>query len=121
MVSTSYQISGTATTTSAWPKPSRAQVLWIGVNDPSGQLAALQKTLEKEFAVAGFEKDDRAFKPHLTIARIRRPEGARQLAGAHLQTTFQPQEIRLNEIVVFRSELSPQGSKYTAVSRHKLL
>ena len=107
--------------TGVFPKPSRAQVLWIGVNDPSGQLAALQKQLENQFAAAGFEKEGRAFKPHLTIARIRRPEGARQLADAHLKTAFQPQQISVNEIVVFRSELSPQGSRYTALSRHQLL
>ncbi|HEU0253306.1 MAG TPA: RNA 2',3'-cyclic phosphodiesterase [Pyrinomonadaceae bacterium] len=105
--------------TGVFPKPSRAQVLWIGINDPSDQLAALQKQLENQFAGAGFEKEGRAFKPHLTIARIRRPEGARQLADAHLQTAFQPQQIGITEIVIFRSELSPQGSKYTALSRHK--
>ncbi len=106
--------------TGVFPKPSRAQVLWIGVDDPSGQLSGLQKQLENQFAAVGFEKEGRAFKPHLTIARIRRPEGARQLAEAHMQIEFQPQQIGINEIVVFRSELSPQGSKYTALSRHQL-
>lgn len=107
--------------TGVFPKPNRAQVLWIGVNDPSGKLLALQKGLEKEFASIGFEKEDRAFRPHLTIARIRRPEGARQLADAHLKTEFNPQEIKVSELIVFRSELSSKGSKYTAISNHPLL
>ena len=106
--------------TGVFPKPSRAQVLWIGVNDLSGKLSELHKQLEKEFASEGFQKEDRAFRPHLTIARIRRPEGARRLAEAHLQMEFKSHEIKLTELIVFRSELSPHGSKYTPIYRHYL-
>ena len=108
-------------TTGVFPKPSRAQVLWIGVSDPSGELSSLQRQLEDECAKKGFDKEGRAYRPHLTIARLRKPEGARQLADAHLQMEFEPIEIELNELLVFRSELSSKGSRYTAISRHKLL
>ena len=106
--------------TGVFPRPSRAQVLWIGVSDPSGKLAALQQRLENECAAEGFEKEDRAYRPHLTIARIRKPEGARRLADAHLQMEFKPAEIEIKGLVVFRSELSSKGSRYTAISNHKL-
>ena len=102
--------------TGVFPKPSRPLVLWIGVSDPSGQLSALQEKFEDECAVEGFEKEDRAYRPHLTIARLRKPEGARQLADAHLQMKFEPIDVELKDIVVFRSELSPKGSKYTVIS-----
>jgi 2'-5' RNA ligase len=105
--------------TGVFPKASRPQVLWIGVEDPSGRLLELQRSLEEEFAREGFAKEDRSYKPHLTIARIRRPDGARQLAQTHLQTTFGSTEIRVNEFVVFRSELSPKGSRYTPISKHE--
>ena len=104
--------------TGVFPRPSRAQVLWIGINDPAGKLAALQKRFEAECAVEGFEKEDRAYKPHLTIARLRKPE--RRLADTHLQLTFEPIEVSLHELVVFRSELSSKGSRYTALSHHLL-
>ena len=106
--------------TGVFPRPSRAQVLWIGVNDPSGQLSALQKRFEEECAAEGFEKENRAYRPHLTIARLRKPEGARQLADTHLNTNFPTIEVALHELVVFRSELSSKGSKYTAISRHQI-
>jgi RNA 2',3'-cyclic 3'-phosphodiesterase len=106
--------------TGVFPRPSRPQVLWIGVDDASGALAKFQQTLEDEFAREGFSKEDRAFKPHLTIARIRRPQNANQLADAHLRMEFSPVEIVLSELVLFRSELSSKGSKYTSVSRHRL-
>lgn len=106
--------------TGVFPKPSRAQVLWIGIEDPSAQLSALQRRFEEECARERFAKEDRAFRPHLTIARIRRPEGARQLADTHLQTEFEPVEVAIRKIIVFRSELSPKGSRYTAISKHEL-
>ena len=101
--------------TGVFPRPSRPQVLWIGVIDQSGQLSALQEKFENECAAEGFPKEDRAYKPHLTIARLRKPEGTRQLAEAHLQMKFEPIEVEVKEIVLFRSELSPKGSKYTVV------
>jgi len=102
--------------TGVFPRPSRPQVLWIGVSDPSGQLTALQEKFEDECAAEGFAKEDRAYRPHLTIARLRRPEDARDLAETHLQMKFEPVDVAVKELVVFRSELSPKGSKYTVIS-----
>ena len=104
--------------TGVFPRPSRPQVLWIGVEDPSGRLAALHQQLEHQFVVEGFPKEDRAFRPHLTIARIRKPHNSDQLAQAHLGMEFSSLAIELRELVLVRSELSSKGSKYTAISRH---
>ncbi len=106
--------------TGVFPRPSRAQVLWIGVSDRSGKLSALQERLENECAAEGFPKEDRAYRPHLTIAHIRRPESARRLVDAHLQMSFPITDIEPNELILFRSELSPKGSKYTAISTHPI-
>jgi 2'-5' RNA ligase len=55
----------------AFPPRGQPRVLWIGIDDPSGQLALLRTALEAECARAGFPRDERPFHPHLTIARIR--------------------------------------------------
>lgn len=107
--------------TGVFPKPSRPQVLWIGVSDPSGKLVSLQRQLESECANEGFEKENRAYRPHLTIARLRKPEGARQLADAHLRMKFDPAEIAVKELILFRSELSSKGSQYTPISVSRCL
>ena len=104
--------------TGVFPRPSRAQVLWIGVSDPTAQLSNLQKGFEEECASEGFDKENRAYRPHLTIARLRKPE--RRLVDTHLQLTFEPIVVPLHELVVFRSELSSKGSRYTAISKHHL-
>ena len=106
--------------TGVFPRPSRAQVLWIGISDPSGKLSALQQKLENECADAGFPKEDRAYRPHLTIARIRRSEGARRLAETHLNMQFNSMPLRVEELLLFRSQLSSKGSKYTALSKHQI-
>ena len=106
--------------TGVFPRPSRPQVLWIDVSDPSGQLSALQTKFENECEAEGFAKEDRAYRPHLTIARLRKPEGARDLTDAHVRMQFETIAVELKELVVFRSELSSKGSKYTPLSAYQL-
>lgn len=101
-----------------FPPRGTPRVLWIGVNDPSGQFADMQQQFEIECAKEGFPKDERAFHPHLTLARIRKPPGSRTLAESHKGIEFEPVEVSVSELLLFRSELSSEGSKYTIISRH---
>lgn len=103
-----------------FPPHGPPRVLWLGVRDASGGLARLQSRLEGECAAAGFAREPRAFSPHLTLARVREPRDARDLAAAHRETPFDPQTFAVNELIVMRSELRPGGSHYTPVSRHQL-
>jgi RNA 2',3'-cyclic 3'-phosphodiesterase len=104
----------------AFPPNGQPRVLWLGIEDASGRLALLQRSLEDACAAARFPREPRPFKPHLTLARIRQPQGARELAAAHRETHFEPQDFNVTELVVMRSELGPGGSRYTPVSRHHL-
>ena len=80
----------------------------------------MQRALETECAADGFPREPRPFKPHLTLARIRSPQGAHELAATHRETPFEPQRFKVSELVVMRSELGPGGSRYTPLSRHTL-
>jgi len=104
----------------AFPNNRQPRVLWIGINDSGGQLKRLHESIEAECARKGFEREARAYRPHLTIARIRKREGARELAEANQDFGFAPVEMLVTELLLFRSELSSKGSRYTVVSRHKL-
>ena len=106
--------------TGTFPPHGAARVLWLGVKDASGQLARLQGRLEKACLAAGFPREPRAFKPHLTLARLRTPKDALALSEAHRQTPFGPYHFEVSELIVMRSELGPGGSRYTALSRHSL-
>jgi RNA 2',3'-cyclic 3'-phosphodiesterase len=104
----------------AFPPHGPPRVLWLGIEDASGQLSNLQRSLEDECAAAGFQRDSRPFKPHLTLARLRTPHGARELADAHRAASFEPQTFNVSELVLMRSELGPGGSRYTPLSHHAL-
>jgi 2'-5' RNA ligase len=106
--------------TGTFPKQAQPRVLWVGVEDPSGNLASLQKQLENECAEEGFPKEGRAFRPHLTLARIRSPQGSRTLGEIHTKIGFAATEVVASELLLMRSELSSEGSKYTVISRHRL-
>ena len=106
--------------TGAFPPHGSPRVLWIGVNDLEGKLGKLRARLEDAAARSGFKKEPRPFHPHLTLARLRKPQHSRTLASAHKAMEFEPAEISVSELLVIRSELSREGSKYTVVSRHAL-
>lgn len=99
-----------------FPNPERPRVLWLGVEDPGGPLARLQRDLEGALAALGSPREQRGFSPHLTLGRVRREASARQAAqaGEALQQAGAVDlgELRVVEIVLFRSELRPSGAVY---------
>lgn len=104
----------------AFPAHGQPRVLWIGIEDPSGKLSQLQQTLEDQCAAAGFEREQRPFHPHLTIARLRKPQGSRRLAQLHKEIGFNSKTVDVSELAVIRSELRSEGSKHTVISHHEL-
>jgi 2'-5' RNA ligase len=106
--------------TGCFPTRASPRVLWIGINDPESKLAELHAHLEEECAKEGFAKEARRYHPHLTVARLRKPQGARTLAAAHEELEFTPAQIVVQELHVIRSELGRGGSRYTVIARHPL-
>jgi len=103
-----------------FPARGKPNVLWIGIEDPSSRLARLHQHLEDNCAKANFNREARTFHPHLTIARLRRPHGARELAELHRREAFTPQAFTVTEIVGFKSELLSKGAQHSALFRHPL-
>src|SRR5712664_300499 len=92
--------------TGVFPKHGSPRVLWIGVNDIEGKLGQVHARLEDECTKAGFPTESRPFHPHLTLARLRKPQHAGTLASVHKAMEFEPAEIAVSELLVIRSELS---------------
>jgi len=102
----------------AFPSSGQPRVLWIGVEDPSYSLTLLHQTLEDECAQAGFTREQQPYHPHLTIARLRKPQSARRLAQAHKEIGFDQQSVVVSHLALIRSELRSEGSRYTVIARH---
>ena len=93
----------------AFPGFRRARVLWVGMADPGGVLAAMARTLEEAFAQHGFPAEGRPWTPHLTVARLKVP-AALSLEPGQVHLDEQPFEV--GQVVVFRSHLKPGGAVY---------
>lgn len=104
--------------TGVFPNQRKARVLWLGVKDEKGNLRKLNEALENECEKQDFARETRDFKAHLTIARLREPEKSKSLVAAHLRETFEAVEFEASEIVIYQSQLAPQGSRYAIVSKH---
>jgi 2'-5' RNA ligase len=105
----------------AVPPAGPLRMIWADVLEPSLHLAELQANLAAAMAGLGLRQEERAFRPHITLARIKGGQGAqalRQGARQHAQTDFGTQYAE--EVVVYGSRLTPQGPVYTPVSRAPL-
>ena len=100
-----------------FPHAHRARVFWAGVAAPSA-LAELAEKVETRMEKIGFAREDRAFSPHLTLARFQvpRPQPALEAAVAgHAPASLG--KFEASEFFLFESKLSPQGAQYRKVMR----
>jgi 2'-5' RNA ligase len=92
-------------------------VLWLGTTGDTERLMSLQNKLETDFEILGFSRENRPFRAHLTLARIKIPQSAAGLeAAAKKLGDFSAGEFRATELILFRSKLTPQGAIYTRLA-----
>ncbi len=102
-----------------FPGPERPRVLWVGLNGDLSALADLQRAVETSLARLGFPREDRAFTPHLTLARLRdtcTPEERRRLGLAVRGLAAARVDWIAREIALIRSDLQPAGAVYTRLA-----
>ena len=100
----------------AFPNFRRARVVWLGIM-PEARLELVHHDLEVACERLGFEVDGRPFRPHLTLARVKRGLGepaARALSRAAKTVDFHS-EFVVRSIDLMRSEMSPLGPTYTVL------
>ena len=89
-----------------FPPHGPPHVIWLGLRLPPPVLE-LQAECERAAVAAGFAPESRPFRPHVTLGRwrdrVRRPATPALDLGA----------TRLGPVVLFKSELRPQGAAHT--------
>ncbi len=104
----------------AFPRPQAPRVIWIGVQEPTGGLSALEAQLEESLRQLGWEPPAEPFRPHLTLGRVRRgsPRSDVEQLAALLQSAPSGDlgSMVASEVVVFRSDLTPAGAVYTRLA-----
>ena len=117
--------------TGFFPTAKSARVFWAGV-EADGKLAALATAIESALEPLGVEREQRAFSPHLTLARTgsgrpsRGREDRRNPAFRQLHekvVTLPPADFGTmtpREFFLYQSKLSPKGAQYTKLAAFPL-
>ena len=118
-----------------FPTAKAPRVFWIGIQ-AGPELTKLAESIDMAVAELGIPREDRPYSPHLTLAR----GGAGRKSGSPKRqkddgpnTIFATLEKRLaamgkldfgtmtaHEFILYQSQLSPGGSKYTNLHRFPL-
>jgi 2'-5' RNA ligase len=106
--------------TGVFPGERNPRVLWVGIT-AGPELGALQIDLEAALAEEGFPREDRAFKPHLTLGRVKgrnRLDKVLAELEAHGRDDFGGMTV--DKVALFESRLRPEGAEYHIVDEARL-
>ncbi len=101
----------------AFPNLRKPQTIWLGIGRGE-RLAGLAESVESALQNLGFEREKRAFRPHLTLGRLRSPKEVRELTQA--LEAVQADAVGLvewpvTEVQLVQSVLRPSGPEYTVL------
>jgi len=99
-----------------FPNDHRPRVLWVGI-EAGPELTALAAAVETSLIPAGIAREERAFSPHLTLARFDSPRGLDRLHAAI--DAAGPLEFGgtiAKDFHLYQSILKRGGAEYTRVA-----
>lgn len=101
-----------------FPNPVQPRVIWVGIQS-NEDLGKIHQSLDLALVDTGVPRESRGFHPHLTLGRIRR-QVTRDDVKVIGQTFSQFKvdalgSVRIDEIHLYRSQLTPQGPIYSSL------
>ena len=103
--------------TGIFPNLRRPRILWIGIGGETDLLYKLQNSIETALEDKGFPREDRAFTPHLTVGRVRFPRRLSRLLEIFLKDKIAIEPFAVEEVIVYKSWLTPRGPLYSPLAR----
>lgn len=104
-----------------FPSPKKPRVIWSGFDPQSAEvLSLLQQALERDLEELGFEKENRPFRPHVTLGRVKsrnKPdftEFSDKLEGRSFGKSY------IKDVILYESTLGSDGPTYTVIDRFAL-
>jgi RNA 2',3'-cyclic 3'-phosphodiesterase len=96
-----------------FPAPEKAKVIWVGTDQGTNELIKLKNMLDQKLLALGFEKEARAFKPHLTLGRVRYRLDQELIRNfLEREANFRTDAVSVNGFTLFESRLTAQGAYY---------
>ena len=103
-----------------FPNARRPRVFWTGV-EAGPELAELAAAVGAVLHPLGFAREERAFAPHLTLARFDEPRGLDALrAAVDTPEAFEFGGATASEFHLYQSELKRGGAEYTRLATFPL-
>lgn len=101
----------------AFPRASKATVMYAAVDDPAGILDVINAQCEQACRDVGLEPEERPFVPHLTLARIRPQRDVRRLID-----TFSDFSVRMSvdSVALMHGEQGSDGLRYVCDTEFSL-
>ena len=96
----------------AFPRPRRATVLWVGLARGVQEAERLAAVVEEAVEAAGFPPEDRPFRSHLTLSRLRPDQDVTAVLEAVPPVGL---AMAVDRVVLYRSHLGRGGPRYERV------
>ncbi|MCX7678762.1 MAG: RNA 2',3'-cyclic phosphodiesterase [Spirochaetes bacterium] len=97
-----------------FPDIQRATVIWCGIQPDDAIIFHIYEKVEKFFQNFGFQREERPFFPHLTLARVRKgmklTSPVRQMLEENENTVFA--QSKFISLALYSSHLTPYGPQY---------
>ena len=100
----------------AFPSPRKPRVIAVELR-PEMPLRALASAVERGVVAAGLPAEQRAFRAHLTLGRVRPRNKFPDVTGPD---TADADPVHVTEVVLLESKLHRSGAKYTPLGRAPL-
>jgi 2'-5' RNA ligase len=105
----------------SFPSLSKPRVLFFAAEQGGEELAALALDIDRTLEPLGFERERRAFRAHLTLARVKRvPSREVQQALASVPTLSHNARQRVDRFILMSSTLSREGARYEEIHAFRL-
>ncbi|HUG74332.1 MAG TPA: RNA 2',3'-cyclic phosphodiesterase [Acidimicrobiia bacterium] len=101
----------------AFPKASAAQVLWVGMMEGAERVTLLAERADEALVAAGLEPQDRPYRPHLTVTRLRPSESVRHLIDGAGTIDVR---WKVDRVVLYETRLRRGGAKYRELEEFPL-
>jgi len=106
--------------TGVFPNARQPRVLWAGLAGEIEKTVEMRKRLDDGLALIGFEREEKHFRPHLTIGRMKSNRKTRELLALADARQVPALSFVVTEIVLMKSELRPAGAQYTPMAKAPL-
>ena len=105
----------------AFPDISQPHIIWAGLKDDSQKIAHLVKFLEKSLGRIGFKEEQKPFRPHITIGRIRTQNNISNLSHALSDYTVPDTQTQtIKHITLYKSTLTSHAPIYDKLATFDL-